>query len=90
MNRTDQNLKDGIAVNESRALWSAGAVVFGLALEVIFAAAFHEPPETTLSHWGPVAADAMVALGVAGEVLFGRKARIKFRGINKAIRRARR
>jgi hypothetical protein len=76
MNRTDQNLKDAIATNERRALWGAAAVIFGLVLEVIFASAFHEPPETVLSHWGPVVADALVALGVAGEVLFGRKSRI--------------
>ena len=75
MNKTDQALKDAIARDERRALWSAGAVVFGLVLEVGFAAAFHAPPETMLSHWGPVVADASVALGVAGEVLFGRKAR---------------
>jgi hypothetical protein len=76
MNRTDQNLKDAIAANEKKALWGAAAVIFGLVLEVIFAAAFHEPPETLLNHWGPVAADAIVALGVAAEVLFGRKSRI--------------
>jgi hypothetical protein len=74
--RTDQNLRDAISRNETAALWSAGAVVFGLILEVIFVAAFHEPPETIVSHWGPVAADAIVALGVAGEVFFGRKSRI--------------
>src|SRR6266403_3154866 len=76
MNRTDQNLKDAIAANEKRALWSAATVIFGLVLEVVFAAGLHEPPETVLSHWGPVVADALVALGVAGEVLFGRKSRI--------------
>src|SRR2546425_932936 len=76
MNRTDQNLKDAIASNEKSALWFAGAVVFGLVLEVVFAAAFHGPPETFLSHWGPVGADIIVALGVAGEVWFGRKSRI--------------
>ena len=75
MSRTDQNLRDSVAINEKAALWSAAVVVFGLFLEVIFAAAFHEPPETILSHWGPVAADCIVALGVAGEVFFGRKSR---------------
>jgi hypothetical protein len=71
----DQDLKDNIARNEHRALLSALAVVSGLALEVIFAAAFHEPPETLVSHWGPVVSDTLVALGVAGEVLFSHKAR---------------
>jgi hypothetical protein len=71
MNRTDQDLRDSIARNKNSALWSAGAVVFGLVLEVIFAAAFHEPPETFLSHWGPVIADVIVASGVAGEVWAG-------------------
>src|SRR4051794_5991945 len=76
MNKTDQNLKDAIASNEKIALWCAGAVVFGLVLDVILASAFHAPPETFVSHWGPVAAGAIVALGVAGEVWFGRKSRI--------------
>jgi hypothetical protein len=53
------------------------AVVFGLILEVIFAALFHDPPEAFLSRWGPVIADVVVALGVAGEVFLGRRARIE-------------
>src|SRR5665213_518310 len=76
MSRTDQNLKDAISCNEKVALWCAGAVIFGLVLEVFFVAWFHEPPETFLSRWGPVGSDVIVALGVAGEVFFGRKSRI--------------
>jgi hypothetical protein len=76
MNKTDQNLKDAISSNERIALCSAGGVIFGLVLEVILAAAFHSPPETFVSHWGPVVASAIVALGVTGEVWFGRKSRI--------------
>jgi hypothetical protein len=76
MNKTDQNLRDAISTNERIALFCAGGVIFGLVLDVIFAVAFHAPPETFASHWGPVAAGAIVAFGVAGEVWFGRKSRI--------------
>ena len=75
MNNTDQNLKDAISTNERIALCCAGGVVFGLVLDVILASAFHASPETFVSHWGAVAAGAIVALGVAGEVWFGRKSR---------------
>jgi hypothetical protein len=48
-------------------------VIVGLVAEVILALA-HLPSESTLSNWGAVAADALVALGVCGEVQFGRMA----------------
>lgn len=75
MNRTDQNLRAAISRNENRALWCAGMVIFGLTLEVIFAVWFHERP-SLIARWGPVVSDVIVAAGVAGEVIFGRKARL--------------
>jgi hypothetical protein len=51
------------------------SVIFGLVLEVILAAAFHELPGSVISRWGPVVSSAIVAMGVAGEVYFGRKSR---------------
>ena len=76
MNKTEDQLKDSSHFNERIALLGALSVVVGVALEVVFAAFFHEPPETLLSHWGPVFADAMVMIGVAVEVYFGREARL--------------
>src|SRR3954452_8959039 len=75
MNRTDQILRDSIERNENKALWCAASVVFGLFIEVVLAIWFHDS-ETPVGRWGVVVADTIVALGVAGEVFFGRKARL--------------
>jgi hypothetical protein len=62
---------------ESCDIWaerSAIAVIVGLVLEV--GIAFTHPPfDSFWEHWGAVLADMLVALGVAGEVLFGRMGR---------------
>lgn len=76
MRRTGAQLKAAICFNERVAELGAVFVVIGLAFEVVFASVFHEPPETYWSHWGPVGADVVVTLGVAAEVLFGRRQRI--------------
>ncbi len=52
------------------------AVVIGVGLEFVLAGWFEGPPVTFLNHWGTAFADAIVAIGVAGEVLFGRRARL--------------
>lgn len=87
MNKTDDQIRSDIGRNESSAEWGAGAVFAGLILEVILALVkslgFESSFEATLrirwaavENWGAVVADSLIALGVAGEVLFSRKARI--------------
>jgi hypothetical protein len=76
MNKSDHDLKTAADFNESLATLCAWGVVIGVALEFVFAGWFEGPPETALNHWGPACSDALVAAGVAGEVLFGRKARL--------------
>lgn len=48
-----------------------GLVVAGLAAEVALAA-FHPPYDYFLSRWGSVLTTALVAIGVFGEIQFGR------------------
>lgn len=69
-------LKASIARNESLAEWGGAAVVFGLIIEVVLTAAFRHG-ESFIEAWGPVLADVLVALGVAAEILFARKARLQ-------------
>jgi hypothetical protein len=64
----DDELREGMAKSKARAQWGGAAVVFGLVIEVVLAAAYPN---------GPVFADALVALGVASEILFAAKARSK-------------
>jgi hypothetical protein len=76
MNKTDNEIKDLIEFNERIALFCAICVVAGVLTEFIFAAWFDSPPKTELNHWGPAIADLVVGIGVAGEVFFGRLARL--------------
>lgn len=73
---SDDILKASIARNESLAEWGGAAVVFGLLIEVVLTAAFRHG-ESFTEAWGPVLADILVALGVAAEILFARKARLQ-------------
>jgi hypothetical protein len=75
-NGSDDELRKGISQNETRAEWGGAAVVFGLAIEVVLTAAFRHG-ESIIEGWGPVFADMLIALGVAAEILFARKARSK-------------
>src|SRR5436190_5055842 len=76
MSKTDDQLRSESAVNESRAEWSAGAVIFGLFLEVALATArsVELDVKPALENWGTVVADALIAMGVFCELLFGRRA----------------
>lgn len=74
MKDTDENLRAEMSLNKSRERRCVRAVIFGLALEVVFAGWFDDP-NTSVGHWGPVAADVIITLGVVGEFLFGRKAK---------------
>jgi hypothetical protein len=72
----DNKLREAVAKNESRAQWGGAAVVFGLVIEVVLAATYPHG-KSIIEEWGPVVADALVALGVAAEILFAAKARSK-------------
>jgi hypothetical protein len=71
----DDELKDAVSKNETLAEWGGVAVVFGLVVEVALTAAYRHG--SIIEAWGPVFADALIALGVAAEILFARKARSK-------------
>jgi hypothetical protein len=78
MSKPDDQLRSEIEVDENRAELGALAVLAGLVLEVLFALARsveHEIKPPAVENWGTVVADSLVALGVAAEVLFSRKAR---------------
>jgi hypothetical protein len=72
----DDKLREAVSKNEARAEWGGAAVVFGLVVEVVLTAAYRHG-ESIIGAWGPVFADALIALGVAAEILFARKARSK-------------
>jgi hypothetical protein len=59
---------------ETIALWGGAVVIFGLVVEVVLTAAFAKG-QSIVEEWGPVFADALIALGVACEVGFAAKAR---------------
>jgi hypothetical protein len=70
----DAELREAVSKNEVRAEWGGAAVVFGLIVEVVLTAAYRHG-QSIIESWGPVFADALIALGVAAEILFARKAR---------------
>jgi hypothetical protein len=72
----DDELRKTISKNETLAEWGGAAVVFGLLIEVVLTATYRHN-ESVIEGWGPVFADALIALGVAAEILFARKARSK-------------
>jgi hypothetical protein len=73
---SEEKLRKDEARYESLAIWGGIAVVFGLIVEVALTAVFAKG-QSIVEEWGPVGADALVALGVAGEVLFAARARSK-------------
>jgi len=71
INASDEDLGHSSESCERWAVGSALAVIVGLVLEV--GIAFTHPPFDSFGeHWGSAIADILVALGVAGEVLFSR------------------
>jgi hypothetical protein len=72
----DEQLRESISANETLAEWGGVAVVFGLIVEVVLTAVYRHG-DSIAEAWGPVGADALIALGVAAEILFARKARSK-------------
>jgi hypothetical protein len=73
MNSGNNHIGRKISRFENLADWCAWLVVFGLVLEVALAAGISDSP--VVNKWGVVGSDILVALGVAGEILFSRKAR---------------
>jgi hypothetical protein len=71
MSKTDGQIKDNIDRDEKRSKYCGWAVVIGLVIEIFLAADFAvEGNSTFIENWGPVFADALVALGVWGEIFF--------------------
>lgn len=69
-------LREAISRNETFAEWGGAAVVFGLIVEVVLTSTYRHG-ESIIEAWGPVFADALIALGVAAEIMFARKARAR-------------
>jgi hypothetical protein len=78
----EDNLRRGEERDETRAVWGGAAVIFGLLLEVAYAIAYSKG-QSIVEEWGPVFADAFVALGVATEVLYAARARSKAAAIKR-------
>lgn len=76
-------LRKAEARYERLAMWGGAAVVFGLVMEVTLTAAFAKG-QSFIEEWGPVFADALIAVGVASEVLFAARARSKAEGLKKS------
>ena len=72
----DDELREAVSKNEAWAEWGGAAVVVGLIVEVVLTSAYRHGA-SFIEAWGPVFADALIALGVAAEILFARKARAK-------------
>jgi hypothetical protein len=72
----ERRLRKKISLNE----WIAGAcgalVVIGLVLETAIAFKFRTE-QPFWQEWGPIFADGLVALGVAGEILFALRSRLE-------------
>jgi hypothetical protein len=71
-NKTDHELKRDQSRFELAAVVSGFAVVIGLLIEVWLAVVFRPVGEPFTQTWGPVVADALIALGVIFEIMFGR------------------
>jgi len=71
INATDKQLEDSSDSCERWAFKFAGLVILGLVAEFMIAVC-HPEYGSFWERWGSVVADVFVAIGVAGEVLFGR------------------
>jgi hypothetical protein len=72
----EEELKEGEDRDDSLAKLGGVAVVLGLLAEVWLAFKFAKGV-SILEEWGPIVADALVALGVTTEILFASRARSK-------------
>lgn len=71
--KQSEKLRTDKSRHEVLARWGARIVVLGLVIEVALAY-LSEEHKIWWRKWGPVAADALVALGVIAEIYFGKKA----------------
>jgi len=69
----ESQLRKAIDRNETRSHASAWVLVAGLVIEVVLAFRFSEG-HSAIENWTPVVANALVALGVYGEIHFSGKA----------------
>jgi hypothetical protein len=72
----ERELKKAESRYDELAKFGGIAVVLGLLIEVVLTVRFPKGV-TYLERWGPVFADALIALGVTGEVIFAARARSK-------------
>lgn len=69
MNDNDNQLQISVSVNEKLSKYCGWAVVAGLLIEVCLAWEYRGHA-TWMENWGPIFADALIALGVFGEIHF--------------------
>jgi hypothetical protein len=87
MNATDAQLEGGSSSCERWEWGCAGLVVLAVVTELIIVWV-HPPYDSTLNEWGTALADAAIAIGIVGEVIFSRKdARIQTELRNRSNRR---
>ncbi len=72
INPSDDELERGISGNETWSKVCAWAVVAGLVIEAVLAAVYGGHA-SLIENWAPVFADALIALGVFGEIFFSGK-----------------
>src|SRR5579864_8354720 len=72
MKRTESQPEAGIALNENLSKYCGWAVVAGLVIEVALAV-IYRGHTSWIENWAPVFADALIALGVFGEIHFAGK-----------------
>jgi len=60
-NGSDDELRKTISQNETHAEWGGAAVIFGLIIEVVLTSTYRHG-ESIIEGWGPVFADALIAL----------------------------
>jgi len=69
MNDNDNQLQISVSVNENFSKYCGWTVVAGLLIEVCLAWKYRGHA-TWMENWGPIFADALIALGVFGEIYF--------------------
>ena len=72
----EHRLQKKISANEWIAVGCGALVVIGLVLETAIAFLFRTE-QTFWQEWGPIVADGLVALGVAGEIFFALRSRLE-------------
>jgi len=71
MNATDNAVENASSSCE-RWEWGCAAIVVVAVFAELVIAGLHPPYNSAWNRWGPAVADALIAFGIIGEVLFGR------------------